>query len=97
MTSSLDPDGHSKLSDARARLLSLLHGERPERRAGGFTRDDGTVQFYLRINALLFPEATLLDFGAGRGRQFDIPDPGYPEELQKFQGKVTKSGRHRRL
>lgn len=83
-------DRHSELSGARARLLSLLHRERPERRAGGFTRDDGNVQFYLRINALLFRDATLLDFGAGRGRQFDIPDPGYPEELQKFQGKVKK-------
>jgi SAM-dependent methyltransferase len=63
---------------------------RPESEAGGFSRDDGTVQFYLRINALLFRDATLLDFGAGRGRQFDIPDPGFPEELQKFQGKVAK-------
>jgi SAM-dependent methyltransferase len=90
MTSSAGPNRHSELSGARARLLSLLHRERPERKAGGFTRDDGTVQFYLRINALLFRDATLLDFGAGRGRQFDIPDPGYPEELQKFQGKVKK-------
>ena len=74
----------------RKTLLSVLHRERPERKAGGFTHDDGTFHFYARVNTLLFPDATLLDFGAGRGRRFDIPDPGYLEELQKFQGKVGK-------
>jgi SAM-dependent methyltransferase len=39
----------------------------PETRAGGFSRFDGTVQFYTRINALLSPEMTVLDLGAGRG------------------------------
>lgn len=85
-----DADRHSELSSARTKLLALLRRVRPERLAGGYTRDDGTVQFYLRINALLSREAILLDFGAGRGRQFDIPDPGFSEKLQKFQGKVAK-------
>jgi SAM-dependent methyltransferase len=42
----------------------------PERRAGGFTRCDGGVQFYTRVRALLRlvdGGATVLDFGAGRG------------------------------
>jgi SAM-dependent methyltransferase len=84
------PNRPSDLTGARERLAAILQLERPERRAGGFTRDDSTVQFYSRVNALLFSDATLLDFGAGRGRQFDIPDRGYAEELQKFQGKIRK-------
>jgi ubiquinone/menaquinone biosynthesis C-methylase UbiE len=39
----------------------------PERAAGGFTRVDGTVQFYTRVNALIEPEMTVVDLGAGRG------------------------------
>lgn len=39
----------------------------PEVSAGGFTRMDGTVEFYTRVNALLRPDMTVLDFGAGRG------------------------------
>jgi len=39
----------------------------PEMAAGGFSRRDGFVEFYLRINALLTPESRVLDFGAGRG------------------------------
>jgi ubiquinone/menaquinone biosynthesis C-methylase UbiE len=39
----------------------------PERAAGGFTRVDGTVQFYTRVNALIEPKMTVVDLGAGRG------------------------------
>lgn len=63
---------------------------RPERIAGGFTRDDGTVQFYTRVNSLVSSSTTLLDYGAGRGRQFDVPDPGYTQVLQNFQGRVAR-------
>ncbi len=35
--------------------------------AGGFSRKDGTVQFYLRVNALLRDDMTVVDLGAGRG------------------------------
>ncbi len=50
----------------------------PEQRAGGFTRVDGTVQFYLRIHALLdsFEQRpVVLDFGAGRGASFEHAVP----------------------
>jgi SAM-dependent methyltransferase len=63
---------------------------RPERAAGGFARDDDAIEFYTRVNALLSPKTILVDFGAGRGRQFDVPDPGYAQVLQNFQGKVAK-------
>ena len=39
----------------------------PEVSAGGFTRADGFVEFYSRVNALLTDGAEVLDFGAGRG------------------------------
>ncbi len=39
----------------------------PEVDAGGFTRADGFVEFYSRVNALLEDDAEVLDFGAGRG------------------------------
>lgn len=50
----------------------------PERHAGGFTRLDGGVQFYVRIHALLESlgrRPVVLDFGAGRGASFDEDDP----------------------
>ena len=42
----------------------------PENRAGGFSRCDGTVQFYQRVRALLRPNYVVLDFGAGRGAAY---------------------------
>ena len=39
----------------------------PENEAGGFSRLDGTVQFYQRVRALLGPGHRILDFGAGAG------------------------------
>jgi hypothetical protein len=36
-------------------------------RGGGFSRVDGSIEFYTRVNALLGPDMTVVDFGAGRG------------------------------
>lgn len=46
----------------------------PESAAGGFSRVDGSVQFYQRVQALLGPGMTILEFGAGRGQQL-LEDP----------------------
>jgi SAM-dependent methyltransferase len=57
---------------ARAHIAPLY----PEVVAGGFSRVDGTVQFYARVNALLaelVPESVVLDFGAGRGAFLENP------------------------
>lgn len=70
------------MSDVLARVY-------PEMRAGGFTRDDGSVQFYGRISALLEPEMTVIDLGAGRGAQFEDPN-SFRRELRTIQGKVRK-------
>lgn len=61
----------------------------PERRAGGFCRIDGTVQFYTRINALLRDDMTVLDLGAGRGTFLD-DDCEFRKKLQLLKGKVRE-------
>ncbi len=43
----------------------------PEHRFGGFTRHDGTVQFYTRVQSLLAVGQTVLDVGCGRGEYQD--------------------------
>jgi SAM-dependent methyltransferase len=61
----------------------------PELAAGGFSRIDGKVAFYLRVNALLRPDMTVLDFGAGRGAQVSDPNP-FRRELARLRGKARK-------
>ncbi|MFA6117516.1 MAG: class I SAM-dependent methyltransferase [Sphingomonas sp.] len=71
----------------QARNVSSVY---PEVGAGGFTRTDGTVAFYTRVNALLRPDMTVLDFGAGRGAQlYDEVSP-FRNELSKMQGKTKR-------
>jgi len=57
----------------------------PEVRAGGFSRRDGTVEFYGRLNALIKEGDVILDCGAGRGR---AAEDGciYRRKLQEFHG-----------
>ncbi len=45
----------------------------PETDYGGFTGVDGTLAFYLRVNALLEPTSRVLDFGCGRGGYGEDP------------------------
>ena len=61
----------------------------PEHPAGGFGRLDPTVQFYGRVHALLDPEATVVDLGAGRGR-FTEDDSSYSRRLQMLRGTVRR-------
>jgi SAM-dependent methyltransferase len=62
----------------------------PEIGAGGFSRIDGTVAFYQRINALLKKGAVLLDYGAGRGAGHVEDDCEYRRCLRNFQLKATR-------
>jgi SAM-dependent methyltransferase len=57
--------------------------------AGGFSRLDGTVQFYFRVNALLAPDMTVLDLGAGRGFLADYPVAAV-RALYTLRGKVKE-------
>ncbi|GLZ51823.1 methyltransferase domain-containing protein [Actinomycetospora sp. NBRC 106378] len=55
----------------------------PEYGAGGFTRLDGTVEFYFRVNALMRPTDVVVDLGAGRGKFLEDPVPAR-RELQRL-------------
>lgn len=54
---------------------ALKHSHYPESRFGGYSRVDGTVAFYQRVNALLRPDSIVLDVGCGRGAAMDDPNP----------------------
>jgi SAM-dependent methyltransferase len=43
----------------------------PETRFGGFTHVDGTINFFIRVNALLEAGSVVLDVGCGRGEYTD--------------------------
>ena len=62
----------------------------PEKRAGGFTRLDGTMAFYTRVNALLRPDSVVLDYGAGRGAALHDDNCPYRKHLRSLRGRVAK-------
>jgi SAM-dependent methyltransferase len=62
----------------------------PETQAGGFSRRDGTVEFFSRVNALLMADAVVLDFGAGRGRGAAEDPVQYRRALRSLQGKCRR-------
>ena len=68
----------------------IMAGWFPEVGAGGFTSLDGTIEFYTRINALLVPGMTVLDFGGGRGAALTEGDCNYRKRLMTLRGKVKK-------
>jgi SAM-dependent methyltransferase len=61
----------------------------PESGFGGFTRADGTLAFYARVQALLNPEMVAIDFGCGRGAAQADPLP-YRREQRILKGKVRQ-------
>lgn len=62
----------------------------PETEVGGFSRVDGSVQFYTRLAALLRPTDVVLDYGAGRGAQIDTDPSEYRRALKSLKGKVAR-------
>lgn len=62
----------------------------PESTVGGFTRYDGFVEFYTRVNALLDDSSVVLDFGAGRGLWASEPLPAYSRQLRAFHERVAR-------
>lgn len=68
----------------------LFFGTRPELKAGGFARDDGTVEFYLRVRSILKKGDFVLDLGAGRGAQLIGGDLNLAQSLRTIKGNVAK-------
>jgi SAM-dependent methyltransferase len=61
----------------------------PEVRFGGFSRRDGAVAFYVRVNALLRPDMRVLDYGCGVGSHFAVR-PTSVRSLQYMRNKVRQ-------
>jgi ubiquinone/menaquinone biosynthesis C-methylase UbiE len=57
---------------------------------GGFTDNDGTIDFYLRINSLVSKDITLLDLGAGRAAWFEDDKCDTRRSIRLLKGKVKK-------
>ncbi|MBC7101620.1 MAG: class I SAM-dependent methyltransferase [Parvibaculum sp.] len=70
-------------------MASFLNTTRPEVRAGGFTRYEGAVQFFTRVQSLLGAEMTVMDFGAGRGL-FQEDANLFRRNLRTLKGRVAR-------
>lgn len=57
---------------------------------GGFTPNDGTIDFYLRVKSLINDDDIVLDFGAGRGAWFDDDKNPTRRDIRLLKGKVKK-------
>lgn len=62
----------------------------PELNYGGYSRCDGIVAFYARVNALLTPESTVLDIGCGRGAYIDDEASPWRNSLRNFKGRASR-------
>lgn len=62
----------------------------PEAAVGGYSRKDGQIEFYTRINALIDADSRVLDFGAGRGHWAIDPMPGMSKRLRWMRGRVAE-------
>jgi SAM-dependent methyltransferase len=60
----------------------------PEVGAGGFSRSDGTVEFWSRVQALAGADDVVLDLGAGRGRGPAEDGVAWRRDLQSLRGRV---------
>lgn len=68
---------------------SVIQRSYPEARFGGFTRDDGGIEFYSRIGALIQPHFRVLDYGAGRGAQIAEDGSPFRRSLKTLKGRVA--------
>lgn len=67
-----------------------IHRFFPETAAGGFSRVDGTIAFFTRLNALLHPGMMVLEFGAGRGAYSVSAQSPFKTDLRRLKGKVAR-------
>jgi SAM-dependent methyltransferase len=68
----------------------LTNYDPAEAMLGGFSSLDGTVEFFSRVNALLEPDFTVLDLGAGRGMWHSEDQSPFRRGLRDIRGKVAE-------
>jgi SAM-dependent methyltransferase len=70
-------------------MSKLMYRYYPESRFGHFSNIDGTIAFYLRVQALTQPNSVVIDLGCGRGEgSNDTVD--VRKQLRTFRGKVQR-------
>ena len=57
---------------------------------GGFTDNDGTIDFYLRVNSLINKNSIVLDLGAGRAAWFEDDNCQTRKSIRLLKGKVKQ-------
>lgn len=62
----------------------------PESRFGGFSNVDGTISFYSRVQALVSPDANVLDVGCGRGVDLVEDSVQYRRNLRSLRGRCRQ-------
>ena len=62
----------------------------PEAAVGGYSRVNGDIEFYSRINALVDEKSRVLDFGAGRAWWMFEPIAEMPKRLRMLRGRVKE-------
>lgn len=55
-----------------------------------YSSNDGTIEFYGRINSILAPDMHVLDLGAGRAGWFEDDPCAYRKGIRLLTGKVAK-------
>ena len=78
-----------KGSDKLKSTNKVLHKLYPEARLTGFSRNDYVVTFWSQVNAVLRPEMTVLDFGAGRGKWAE-ETVDFRRELLQLKGRCAR-------
>jgi SAM-dependent methyltransferase len=63
----------------------------PESEIDNFSRLDGTLMMYAKVNALLRDDSVVLDFGAGRGANISECPSVFLQKLQIFKGRCAES------
>jgi SAM-dependent methyltransferase len=69
--------------------MDLIQQFYPESKFGGFSDVDGTIRFYLRVNALVDAQSTVVDYGCGRGAYGKDAVP-IRRNLRILRGKVRR-------
>src|SRR4051812_25348842 len=62
----------------------------PERAFGGYSRVDGNIAFYGRVQALVRPEMVVLDVGCGRGGAADLFEKHPCAKIRILKGRCKK-------